>query len=185
MTADLVKAKTFFKKQTSNIEKNTLNLFFTKKINQHHKNYFVLFLLKGVCHEISTSIFFHDSNPSRRLINRLKYFRIGFRFCRDIRIFKKLRSAHPTAQSDSAVCCTPRSCAPGCASHCGVKLLGVHHIAESSDKKFSKNSAVCIPPQSQTPRCASYRGVKLRCASHPGANNLSVLIQSFRNAISL
>ena len=38
--------------------------------------------LKGVCHEIFDLHFFHDSNPSRPLINRLKYFRIRFR--RDI-----------------------------------------------------------------------------------------------------
>ena len=36
--------------------------------------------------------FFHDSKPSRLLINRLKYFRVRFRFHRDIRIFKKLRA---------------------------------------------------------------------------------------------
>ena len=35
------------------------------------------------------SIFFHDSNPSGPLINRLNYFRILFRFCCDIRVFKK------------------------------------------------------------------------------------------------
>ena len=41
--------------------------------------------LKGECHEISELEFFYDSNPSRPLIHRLKYFRIRFR--RDIRIF--------------------------------------------------------------------------------------------------
>ena len=60
--------------------------------------------LKGVRHEIFDLHFFHDSNPSRPLINRLKYFRILFRFRRDIRILKKLRGVHPTAESDSAVC---------------------------------------------------------------------------------
>ena len=39
---------------------------------------------------------FHDSNPSRPLINRLKNFRIRFRFHRDIWIFKKLRGVHPS-----------------------------------------------------------------------------------------
>ena len=41
--------------------------------------------LKGECHEIGELEFFYDSNPSRPLIHRLKYFRIRFR--RDIRIF--------------------------------------------------------------------------------------------------
>ena len=31
-------------------------------------------ILKGVCHEIFDLHYFHDSNPSRLLINRLKYF---------------------------------------------------------------------------------------------------------------
>ena len=37
--------------------------------------------LKRVCHEIFDPYFFPDSNPSRPMINRLKYFRIRFRFC--------------------------------------------------------------------------------------------------------
>ena len=41
--------------------------------------------LKGVCHEIFDLHFFHYSNPSRPLINRLNYFQIRFRFRRDIR----------------------------------------------------------------------------------------------------
>ena len=40
--------------------------------------------VKGVCHEIFDLQFFHDSNSSGPLINRLKYFRIKFRFHRDI-----------------------------------------------------------------------------------------------------
>ena len=38
---------------------------------------------------------------------------------------------HPTAESDSAVCCTPRSQDPRFASLHGVKLRGVHPTAES------------------------------------------------------
>ena len=71
----------------------------------------------------STSSFFHDSNPSGSLINRLKYFLIRFRFRRDIRIFKKLHGVHPTTESDSALCIIPRSRAPWCASHSGVNNL--------------------------------------------------------------
>ena len=61
--------------------------------------------LKGVCHMIFDLHFFHDLNPSSPLINRLKYFRIRFRFFRDIR-------------SQSSKKSTLR-----CASHCGVKIL--------------------------------------------------------------
>ena len=133
--------------------------------------------LKGVCHEIFDLHFFHDLNPSRPLINRLKYFRIRFRFRQDIRIFKKIRGVkhprlhgvHHTTESSnqnfsksSAVCIPPWSQALRCASHRGVKvtkflkkLCGVHPTMES-------DSAVCFPLQSQTPRCASHSGVKLR-----------------------
>ena len=41
-------------------------------------------LLKRVCHEIFDHQFFHDLNPFGSMINKLKYFRIWFRFCRDI-----------------------------------------------------------------------------------------------------
>ena len=138
----------------------------------------------------STSRFFHDSNPSGPLINRPKYFRIQLRFCQDIQIFKKLRGVHPTAESDSAVCCIRRSQALRCASHRRVKLGCVHHTVESSDEKFSKNSEVCIPLWSQTPRfdCASYHGVKI-CVLHHTSESItyqvSVLIRSFTIAISL
>ena len=33
-----------------------------------------------MCHEIFELYFFHDSNPSKHLINRLKYFEFGFDF---------------------------------------------------------------------------------------------------------
>ena len=88
--------------------------------------------------------------------------------------FKKLRSLHHTAESDSGVCFIPRSLAPRCDAHSGVsnlpsvclirnvtivislwvKLLGVHHTAESSSK-------VCIIPRCQVQRYASHHGVKL------------------------
>ena len=109
--------------------------------------------------------FFYDSNPSWPLINRLKYFQIRFRFCRDIQILKKLRSVHPTVESDSAVCITPWSQTPRCASYHGVKLPGVHRTARSQVTNFSKNSAVCIPMRSQALRCASHRRVK-PCGVH-------------------
>ena len=60
--------------------------------------------LKGsVSHDFRPP-FFHDSNPSRPLMNRLKYSRIRFRFRRDI-------------QSQSLKNLTPRG-----AAHCGVKI---------------------------------------------------------------
>ena len=51
--------------------------------------------------------FCHDSNPSRPLMNSLKYFRIRFLFCRDTR-------------SQSLKISTPQ-----CAWHRGVKILGL------------------------------------------------------------
>ena len=46
----------------------------------------------------STYRFFHDSNPSGPLINRLKYFRIWFRFHWDIQSQKCLRSVPHTME---------------------------------------------------------------------------------------
>ena len=43
-------------------------------------NYKPFHIWKGVCHEIFDLHFFHDSNPSRPLINRLKYFRFRLDF---------------------------------------------------------------------------------------------------------
>ena len=111
-------------------------------------------ILKVVCHEILHLHFFHDSNPSTPLINRLKYFQILFRFHRDIQIFKKLRCVHPTAESDSVVCIIPRSQTPRFASLRGVKLRSVHPSAESS-------SAVCIALLSRALQCASHCGFKI------------------------
>ena len=42
--------------------------------------------LKGQCHEIFDLYFFHESNPSGPLINRLKWFCLKIRFRKDIRI---------------------------------------------------------------------------------------------------
>ena len=124
--------------------------------------------------------FFHYLNPSGPLINKLKYFLIRFRFRRDIRIFKKIRVVHLTAESDSAECITPRSQTPLCASYLGVRLRGVNHTAESS-------SAVCIPPRSQAPQWASHRGVKWSkffkklCGVHPTAESYSAVCFSLRS----
>ena len=127
--------------------------------------------LKEVCHKIFNLHFFHDSNPSGPLINRVKYFQIQCWFCRDIKIFKtsrvKLRGVHHTVESDFAVYIIPRSQTPRCASYRGVRLRSVHHTAES-------DSSVCITPQShenklsikKTLWCASLHGVKLRGVHH-------------------
>ena len=125
--------------------------------------------------------FFHDSNPSRPLINRLKYFRIMFEFLKS-----------------STVCIPPRSQVIkifwktlGCASHCWVWLRGVDHTAES-------DFAGCFSQWIKTPRCASHRWVKLHGVHHTAKSDSAVcipppsqylpsvvLIQSFTNAISL
>ena len=100
-------------------------------------------------------------------VSTVKYFRIMFRFRRDIRILKAQRCAshrvvglldgHHPMESFSAVYIIPRSQAPQCASYRGVKktkylkkLSGGHPTAES-------DSSVCISPRSQAPWCASHR----------------------------
>ena len=91
--------------------------------------------------------YFHELNPSGSLIN--SYFRILFRFRRDIGIFKKLCGVHYSEESASAVSIIPRSQTLRCASHCCVKktkylkkLCGVQNIVES-------NSGMCITPLCQ------------------------------------
>ena len=105
------------------------------------------FSLKGVCDEIFDRYFFHDLNPSGSLISRLKYFRI-LEFHRDIKIFKKLCSVHPTAVSrkQNTVCLKtlPR------ASHRRDRLCSVHPSLKSS-------FATCIIPRILAPLCASYQ----------------------------
>ena len=66
-----------------------------------------MYSLKGVCHEIFNLHFFHNSNLSGPLINRLKYFRVRYQFRRDIR---SQSSENSTSQ---------------CAWHSGVKNFGV------------------------------------------------------------
>ena len=48
-------------------------------------------------------------------------------------------SSNKNFSKSSAVCITPRSYAPWCASHHGVKLHGVHHTAESNCTPGSQN----------------------------------------------
>ena len=111
--------------------------------------------LQGVCHEIFDLQFFHDSNPSGPMTKTLKNFRIHFLFRRDIQIFKKLRGT------------------------------GMHRTADS-------DSAVCIIPQSQeskmsqkTPRSASYCDSSAHHTTESVIYEVSVLIRSFTNVISL
>ena len=132
------------------------------------------FSLKGVCDEIFDRYFFHDLNPSGSLISRLKYFRI-LEFHRDIKIFKKLCSVHPTAVSrkQNTVC-----------------LKTLPRASHRRDRLCSLQSAVCIPQWSQASQRASYRGFWLHCVHH---TNESVtlyiptlcLIPSFTNFFSL
>ena len=110
--------------------------------------------LKGSVSQDFQPPFFYNSNPSRPLINRLKYFRIQFQFPRDIRIFKKLWGVHPSAESSSDVCILPCSQGLRCASHRRLKLCSVLPTGESS-------CTVGFPPRSQALRCASHRRVKL------------------------
>ena len=112
--------------------------------------------VKGcVSRDFRPTFFFMIGTKSRPLINRLKYFRIRFRFRQDIQILKKLRSVHPTTESDSAVfiavCITPRSHENKasektlrCASHGGVGLCGVHHTHSWARQKLSPLSLLSI-----------------------------------------
>ena len=83
--------------------KNKKNIFFNNLVIQFYS-------LKGVCHEIFYLHFFHDSNPSRPMIYRLKHFRIRFRFRWDIR-------------SQSSKNSTSR-----CAWHSRVKIIGLANL---------------------------------------------------------
>ena len=124
--------------------------------------FFDTFELKGVCHEIFELHLFQDSNPSVHLINRLKYFLIRFRFCRDILIFKKLH-----------VCII---------QYHGVRLQGVHHTTESDSAVFTTprihEHKVSKKLHSVHPRCA-YRGVRFR-GVHP---SMGVNLQSVHHTV--
>ena len=121
--------------------------------------------LKEVCHEIFDAYIFHDLNPSRPLINRLKYFRIRFQFRRDIwsQISKNL-----TQQCASKIIFfikffsllidvfTPKSISPDCpfksnqrlkkisilTLRCAVWLRGEMHTPELFEKFWLLDSMV-------------------------------------------
>ena len=105
--------------------------------------------------------FFHDSNPSGPLINRLKYFRIVFLFRRDIRIFKKLLGVHPTAGPK----CTQRSQNQNLSESLGAFNGSIrrnpfrgeqfYHVRKDLKKKiiFAKTKIL-------TPRCEAHRRVE-------------------------
>ena len=100
-------------------------------------------------------------------------------FLLDIRILKNLSSMHHTAESSSTVCMHPT--AESSSTVCITLRSQVIKI-------FCKNSSVCIPPRSQAPWCASYCWVWLRSLMHTTESlnyQVSVLIRSFKNAISL
>ena len=85
--------------------------------------------LKGVCQEILDLQFFSWFEPTWAPDKQAEKFSNSFRFRRDIRIFKKLRGVHPTAESsdemfskNSAVCIPPQSQTLRCASYRRVNL---------------------------------------------------------------
>ena len=88
--------------------------------------YNISFCLKEVCHKIF-DLKFVIFNPSGPLLNRLKYFRIWFRFRRDIRSQSSIRCVQQTAEIISTVCNIPRRSSQRCATHRGVNLSGVQH----------------------------------------------------------
>ena len=95
--------------------------------------------------------FFHDTNPSEPLINRLKYFWIRFCFSWDIESQSCLCGVQLTAEIISAVCCTPLRWYPRYVAHCWDDLLSVKHTAEMI-------SALCNISQRLSSWCATYRG---------------------------
>ena len=96
-----------------------MNIFYT--FNKSTNVYEFLKLLKRVCHKIIYLYFFMIRAHLGPLKNRLKHFRIIFRFLRDILFLKNLRSVHHNADCAeicSAVCITPQSQT----AHHGVKI---------------------------------------------------------------
>ena len=88
-----------------------------------------------------TSIFFHDSNPPELVINRLKYFRIKFRFPQEIRSQNSKNST------------------PWCAWHRGVKILGL-----ANQNFFLHNFSFMIDvftPKRISPDCPFKRNQRL------------------------
>ena len=71
-------------------------------------HYYYYFVQRKCVMRFFTSSF-SGFDPTRPLIDRVKYFQIRNRFRRDIQIFNKLRSVYPTAESDSVVYIIPRS----------------------------------------------------------------------------
>ena len=117
--------------------------------------------------------FFHDSNPSRLLMNRLKYFWIQIQCRKDIWIFKNLYGVEPTAKSDSAVCIIPWSLTLRCASH--------HGVMKTKYLKKTLRSA-------SHPCHESDSAVKFRSVHHTTESvtcQMCVLIQNFTINISL
>ena len=106
-------------------------------VSKFHLNRKTRRLLKRVCHEIFDHQFFHDLNPFGSMINKLKYFRIWFRFCRDIQS-QNSKNFTPQCASHSRVrlcgdvlCIILRSQTPWCASYCRVRLHDLHPATES------------------------------------------------------
>ena len=57
--------------------------------------------LKGVCHELFYLYIFMIRTHLVSWLNKITYFRIRFRFCRDIWIFKKLPGVNDTSEYES------------------------------------------------------------------------------------
>ena len=118
-----------------------------------------------------TSIF-HDSNPSRPLINSILEFSFEV-----AEILKFLKS--------SAVCIIQRSQAPWCASYCGVKHCGVHPTLESSDQKICNAFRLHFFEKLFKLTILQSLGCTVHYTAESITYQVSVLIQCFTNAISL
>ena len=138
----LISTFSFLLWTTSRIIRLWLKYLFAKL----HVKFCTTKALKGVCHKISDLQFFSWSEPIWPLINRLKYFRIRFQFCWDIRSQRwspqcatyrrdHLHGVQHTAEIISTVCITPRrwpQCTPQRRSHrCATYHGDILHTAES------------------------------------------------------
>ena len=115
------------------------------------KNVTHISTLKGsVSRDFRPPVFF-----MRRIINRLKYFRIRFKFRQDILSQSCLGGVQHTTEIISAVC------------------KGVHHTMKMIFVHTTETiSAVCNPPQRWSPRSATNRGDKLQTGESKSESSL-------------
>ena len=144
----------------------------------HYPLFFLIFSLyfKGsVSQDFRPQFFSPWFEPIWALINSLQYFRIGFRFRRDIRSQSDLRGAQHTAEIISAVCNIPRRLSLRCASHRGNDLC-THHRDDFSGVQHTAEiiSAVCNRLWRRSPWWATHCRDKLHTKETKSNSSLVV-----------